>query len=144
MLTDIVAAVVILLASGAIAYLGLSHDVGIAGVALLIFSFILSELLARRLGFKLTGFVLALVAALACVVLGHLALISIAAFDWAPDLARQFFAPLTAGAICALIGALAHRARYHVPFAFVIAGAAGLYAVFGMLKLSFGNAWLHS
>jgi len=143
MLIDVGAAVAIVLASGAIADLGLPHGIGIAGLALLIFAFLLSELVARRERFKLSAFLLALVAALACAVLGQLAVLSIAAFDWTPDILRQFFAPLTAGAACACLGALAHRARYHAPFSWIIALAAGLYAIFGVLKLSFGNAWLH-
>ncbi|MFI5014582.1 MAG: hypothetical protein ACHQAY_19790 [Hyphomicrobiales bacterium] len=142
MLIDIAAAVAVVLASAAILYLGLGYDVAIAGLALLIFGFILSELMAGRQGFRLTGFVLALVAAIACFVLGQLAVVSIAAFDRAPDLTRQFFAPLTAGAVCASIGALAHRARYHAPFSLVIALPAALYALFGALKLTLGQAWL--
>jgi uncharacterized membrane protein len=115
MLIDIVVAVATVLAAAAIVDLGLARGVGIAGVALRLFSF----------------------------VLGHLAVLSVAALDGAPDIARQFFAPLTVGAAAACIGALAHRARYHVSFSWMIAAAAGLYAVFGALKLSFGNAWLH-
>jgi hypothetical protein len=143
MLIDIVVAVATVLAAAAIVDLGLAGGVGIAGVALLLFSFVLSELLARRQSLRFTGLVLALYAAVACFVLGHLAVLSVAALDGAPDIARQFFAPLTVGAAAACIGALAHRARYHVSFSWMIAAAAGLYAVFGALKLSFGNAWLH-
>jgi len=142
MLIDIAAAMAILLAAGAILYLGLAYDVAIAGLALLIFAFILSELMGRRQGFGpkvfgLTGFVLALVAALACAVLGHLAVLSIAASDWAPDMSRQFFAPLAVGSACATLGALAHRARYHAPFSWIIALAFGLYAIFGLVRLAF-------
>jgi hypothetical protein len=140
MLIDIAAAMAILLAAGAILYLGLAYDVAIAGLALLIFAFILSELMGRRQGFGLTGFVLALVAALACAVLGHLAVLSIAASDWAPDMSRQFFAPLAVGSACATLGALAHRARYHAPFSWIIALAFGLYAIFGLVRLAFGKA----
>jgi hypothetical protein len=142
MLTDIAAAAAILLICGAIIDLGVPHGVGAAASALLTFSFIASEMLARRAGFKITGFVLALAAALACALIGQFAVVSIAAFDQAPDITRQFFAPLTVGAIFACVGALAHRARYHVPFSLIIAVAAGLYAVFGVMKLSFGNVGL--
>ncbi|MFI4995251.1 MAG: hypothetical protein ACHQAQ_05640 [Hyphomicrobiales bacterium] len=149
MLIDAAAAMAIILAAAAIAYLGLSYDVASSGLALLAFAVALSELMLRRRmpgrpSFKIAGFVLALIASFACAVLGHLAVLWIAAFDGAPDIARQFFAPLTAGAICASIGALAHRARYRVRFSFVIALACGLYAVFGLLKLGLGNAWLRA
>jgi hypothetical protein len=142
MLIDAAAAMAIILAAAAIAYLGLSYDVASAGLALLAFGVALSERMTRHPSFKIAGFVLALIASFACAVLGHLAVLWIAAFDGAPDIARQFFAPLTAGAICASIGALAHRARYRVPFSLVIALACGLYAAFGLMKLGLGNAWL--
>ncbi|SDR24462.1 hypothetical protein SAMN05444161_2336 [Rhizobiales bacterium GAS191] len=155
MLIDIAAALACLAGAAAIFGLGLSYgaslshglgvsnSVGPLGLTLLVYSFVLSELLARRAEFKVAGFALALIAAVACAVLGHLALLSIAASDEAPELTRQFFAPLTAGAVCASIGALAYYLTYRVPLSWTIAAAAGLYAVFGALKLGFGNTWMH-
>jgi hypothetical protein len=143
MLIDIGAALASLAGAAAIFYLGLSYGPGATGLTLLVYSLVLSELLARRLRFQTTGFALAFVAAAACAVLGHLAVLSVAAADDAPELSRQFFAPLTAGAASASIGALAHYFTYRVPFAWIIAAAAALYAVFGALKLGLGNAWMH-
>jgi 4-amino-4-deoxy-L-arabinose transferase-like glycosyltransferase len=142
MLIDIATALAILAGAVAIFGLGLPHGVGLMGLALLVYCFALSEGLARRARFKITGWVLTLVATAGCAVLGHLAILSIGASDAAPDIARQFFAPLTAGAACAAIGALAHYLTYRAPFTWLIGLAAGLYAVFGALKLGFGNGWM--
>jgi hypothetical protein len=141
MLIDVLVAAGMVLAGGTLGALFLAHGVAVAGAGLAVFDVAMSELLAAR--FKLTGLVLALLFALALGILAHAAFISIAATDWAPDVARQFFAPLAAGSAVACVGALIHYARYRAPFTWIIAVAAALYAGFGALKLTFGNGWLH-
>jgi hypothetical protein len=141
MLTDLMVAAGVVLAAGTIVALCLTYGVVVAATGLAVFDIAMSELLATR--FKLTGLVLALLFALAAAVVAHAAILSIAAADWGPDIARQFFAPLAAGAAGACLGALIHYARYRAPLTWGIAIAAALYAGFGALKLTFGNAWLH-
>jgi hypothetical protein len=141
MLIDLLVATAVVLAAATIVAFCLTYSVVLAAAGLAVFDVVMSELLAAR--FKLTGLVLALLFAFAAAILAHTAIISIAAADWGPDLMRQFFAPLTAGAAMACAAAVIHYARYRAPFTLGIAIAAALYAGFGALKLTFGNAWLH-
>jgi len=48
-----------------------------------------------------------------------------------------------AAAAMACAAALIHYARHRAPFTVSMAAAGALYARFGALKLTFGNAWLH-
>jgi hypothetical protein len=135
MLIDFMVAAGVVLAAGTIVALCLTYTVVLPATGLAVLDIAMSELLATRM---LMGLVLALLFALAVAVVARAAILSIAATDWGPDIARRLFAPLAGGAAGACFAGLIHYARYRAPLTW---GIAALYAGFGAPKLIFGNGW---